>query len=156
MNLSTKILIALGLALAVIYGLGPKGRRHLSCVREMLTAGLDRLVGFLPIMESFKGDPDGVLGRAAREIKTMGREEFKNVISFALKDSDDDFFIDEVDLELGDINGLDLIEKVIGQAFSIEGIDKLNLKRLHNITTDRVNASFQKNLLNYYQIFSLF
>ena len=71
--------------MAVIYGLGPKGRRHLSCVREMLTAGLDRLVGFLPIMESFKGDPDGVLGRAAREIKTMGREEFKNVISFALK-----------------------------------------------------------------------
>lgn len=74
-----------GLILAVVYGLGPKGRRHLSCVREMLTAGLDRLVGFLPIMESFKGDPDGVLGRAAREIKTMGREEFKNVISFALK-----------------------------------------------------------------------
>ncbi len=74
-----------GLILAVVYGLGPKGRRHLSCVRAMLTAGLERLLGFLPVMESFKGDADGVLGRAAREIRTMGREEFKNVISFALK-----------------------------------------------------------------------
>ena len=74
-----------GLILAVVYGLGPKGRRHLSCVRSMLTAGLERLVGFLPVMESFKGDVDGALGRAAREIRTMGREEFKNVISFALK-----------------------------------------------------------------------
>lgn len=74
-----------GLVLAVVYGLGPKGRRHLSCVRTMLTAGLERLVGFLPIMESFKEDVDGVLGRAAREIRSMGREEFKNVISFALK-----------------------------------------------------------------------
>ncbi len=74
-----------GLILAVVYGLGPKGRRHLSCVRAMLTAGLERLIGFLPVMESFKGDVDGVLGRAAREIRTMGREEFKNVISFALK-----------------------------------------------------------------------
>ena len=36
-------------------------------------------------MEAFKGDVDGVLGRAAREIRSMGREEFKNVISFALK-----------------------------------------------------------------------
>ncbi len=74
-----------GLILAVVYGLGPKGRRHLSCVRAMLTAGLERLLGFLPVMESFKGDADGVLGRASREIRTMGREEFKNVISFALK-----------------------------------------------------------------------
>ena len=74
-----------GLILAVVYGLGPKGRRHLSCVRAMLTAGLERLLGFLPVMESFKGDADGVLGRAAREIRTMGKEEFKNVISFALK-----------------------------------------------------------------------
>ena len=74
-----------GLILATIYGLGPKGRRHLSCVRAMLTAGLERLLGFLPVMEAFKGDVDGVLGRAAREIRSMGREEFKNVISFALK-----------------------------------------------------------------------
>ena len=74
-----------GLILAVIYGIGPKSRRHLSCVRMMLTAGIERLVGFLPIMESFKEDVDGVLGRAAREIRSMGREEFKNVISFALK-----------------------------------------------------------------------
>lgn len=74
-----------GLILAVVYGLGPKGRRHLSSVRSMLTSGLERLVGFLPIMESFKDDADGVLGRAAREIRSMGREEFKNVISFALK-----------------------------------------------------------------------
>ena len=74
-----------GLILAVVYGLGPNGRRHLGEVRAMLTAGLDRLVGFLPIMERFSGDVDGVLGRAAREIRSMGREEFKNVISFALK-----------------------------------------------------------------------
>lgn len=74
-----------GLILATVYGLGPKGRRHLSCVRAMLTAGLERLLGFMPVMESFKGDADGVLGRAAREIRTMGKEEFKNVISFALK-----------------------------------------------------------------------
>ncbi len=74
-----------GLILATVYGLGPKGRRHLSCVRAMLTAGLEKLLGFLPVMEAFKGDVDGVLGRAAREIRTMGREEFKNVISFALK-----------------------------------------------------------------------
>ena len=74
-----------GLILATVYGLGPKGRRHLSCVRAMLTAGLERLLGFLPVMEAFKGDVDGVIGRAAREIRSMGREEFKNVISFALK-----------------------------------------------------------------------
>ena len=74
-----------GLILATVYGLGPKGRRHLSCVRAMLTAGLERIIGFLPVMEAFKGDADGVLGRAAREIRSMGREEFKNVISFALK-----------------------------------------------------------------------
>lgn len=74
-----------GLILAVVYGLGPNGRRHLGEVRTMLTAGLDRLVGFLPIMERFSGDVDGMLGRAAREIRSMGREEFKNVISFALK-----------------------------------------------------------------------
>ena len=52
-----------GLILATVYGLGPKGRRHLSCVRTMLTAGLERLLGFLPVMEAFKGDVDGVLGR---------------------------------------------------------------------------------------------
>lgn len=74
-----------GLILATVYGLGPKGRRHLSCVRAMLTAGLERIIGFLPVIEAFKGDADGVLGRAAREIRSMGREEFKNVISFALK-----------------------------------------------------------------------
>ena len=37
-----------------------------------------------------------------------------DVISFALKDSDDDFFIDEVDLELGDI--FINIEAVVNQA----------------------------------------
>lgn len=42
-----------GLILAAVYGLGPNGRRHLGEVRTMLTAGLDRLVGFLPLMERF-------------------------------------------------------------------------------------------------------
>ena len=77
-----------GLILAVVYGVGPGGRRHLSAVREMLTSGLDRLQGFFPFMEKCAANADGVLGRAAREISTMGREEFKNVVSFALKQTE--------------------------------------------------------------------
>lgn len=77
-----------GLILAVVYGVGPGGRRHLGAVREMLTSGLERLQGFFPFMEKCKANADGVLGRAAREISTMGREEFKNVVSFALKQTE--------------------------------------------------------------------
>ena len=77
-----------GLILATIYGIGPGGRRHLSAVREMLTSGLERLQGFFPFMEKCPANADGTLGRAAREISTMGREEFKNVISFALKQTE--------------------------------------------------------------------
>lgn len=55
----------------------------------------------------------------ANEIHQINRD-YRNidrptdVISFALKDSDDDFFIDEVDLELGDI--FINIEAVVNQA----------------------------------------
>lgn len=55
----------------------------------------------------------------AEEIHQINRD-YRNidrptdVISFALKDSDDDFFIDEVDLELGDI--FINIEAVVNQA----------------------------------------
>ena len=77
-----------GLILAVVYGIGPDGRRHLSTVREMLTSGLERLQGFFPFMEKCPANADGSLGRAAREISTMGREEFKNVVSFALKQTE--------------------------------------------------------------------
>ena len=77
-----------GLILAVVYGIGPGERRHLSCVREMLTSGLERLQGFFPFMEKSPANADGALGRAAREISTMGKEEFKNVISFALKQTE--------------------------------------------------------------------
>ena len=77
-----------GLILAVVYGIGPNGRRHLSAVREMLTGGLDMLQGFFPFMEKNDAIPGGVLGRAAREISTMGKEEFKNVISYALKQTE--------------------------------------------------------------------
>ena len=77
-----------GLILAVVYGIGPGGRRHLSAVREMLTSGLEKLQGFFPLMEKAAAKTDSALGRAAREISTMGREEFKNVISFALKQTE--------------------------------------------------------------------
>lgn len=55
----------------------------------------------------------------AEEIHQINRD-YRNidrptdVISFALKDSDDDFFIDEVDLELGDI--FINVEAVVSQA----------------------------------------
>lgn len=55
----------------------------------------------------------------AKEIHQINKD-YRNidrptdVISFALKDSDDDFFIDEVDLELGDI--FINIEAVVNQA----------------------------------------
>lgn len=77
-----------GLLLAVVYGVGPGGRRHLSAVRAMLTGGLERLQGFWKYMQECRANADGVLGRAAREIESMGREEFKNVVSFALKQTE--------------------------------------------------------------------
>ncbi|MBE6385483.1 MAG: hypothetical protein E7048_07450 [Lentisphaerae bacterium] len=83
-----------GLILAVICGYGrpidsynpAKGqRRHLSEVRYLLTLGVKDFSTLLVDMEFDKKAAGGLLSRASLEIQSMGKEEQKNVISFALK-----------------------------------------------------------------------
>lgn len=74
-----------GVVLAVMCGMGPHKARHLSEVRELLTSGtkaFDRLLARMALDETSAG---GLLKRASLEIQSMGGEEFKNVVSFALK-----------------------------------------------------------------------
>ena len=90
-----------GFILAVMCGKGPHKRRHLSEVRALLTSGRDKLIDFIVDMESDRISAGGVLGRAFGEIRSMGGEELKNVISFALKHTE---FLDSPLMEnaLGD------------------------------------------------------
>ena len=90
-----------GFILAVMCGHGPHRRRHLSEVRAVLTSGLDGLIDFIVRMESDKTSMGGLLKRAFGEIRSMGGEELKNVISFALKHTE---FLDSALMEdaLGD------------------------------------------------------
>ena len=90
-----------GFILAVMCGKGPHKRRHLSEVRALLTSGRDNLIDFIVDMESDRTSAGGILGRAFGEISSMGGEELKNVISFALKHTE---FLDSPLMEdvLGD------------------------------------------------------
>ncbi len=74
-----------GLILAVMCGYGPNKRRHLAEVRALLTLGVKGFCGLLADMELDKRAASGLLSRASLEIQSMGSEELKNVISFALK-----------------------------------------------------------------------
>ena len=75
-----------GLILAVMCGKGPSKRRHLSEVRALVASGYDELLGLIGIdMKEDTVSMGGALARAAKEILSMGTEELKNVISFALK-----------------------------------------------------------------------
>lgn len=74
-----------GLILAVMCGYGPNKRRHLSEVRALLTLGVKGFCDLLADMELDKRAASGLLSRASLEIQSMGSEELKNVISFALK-----------------------------------------------------------------------
>lgn len=76
-----------GLILTVVYGLGPGGR-HLGTVRKLLTGGMEQLQGYFASLGKRAEDGYWVVGRAAREISAMGREEFKNVVSYALKQTE--------------------------------------------------------------------
>ena len=74
-----------GLILAVICGYGPNKRRHLAEVRALLTLGVKGFCNLLVDLELDKRAASGLLSRASLEIQSMGAEELKNVISFALK-----------------------------------------------------------------------
>jgi len=75
-----------GLILAVMCGKGPNKRRHLSEVRALVASGYEELLGLIGIdMKEDTASMGGALARAAKEILSMGTEELKNVISFALK-----------------------------------------------------------------------
>ena len=74
-----------GLILAVICGYGPNKRRHLGEVRALLTMGMKKMDNFLADLSVDRKPLGGLLARAAEEILSMGGEELKNVISFALK-----------------------------------------------------------------------
>lgn len=74
-----------GLILAVMCGYGPNKRRHLSEVRALLTLGVKGFCDLLADLELDKRAASGLLSRASLEIQSMGSEELKNVISFALK-----------------------------------------------------------------------
>ena len=74
-----------GLILAVMCGKGPNKRRHLSEVRALVAGGADAFRKLLVDMEFDTAAMGGALSRASKEIQSMGTEELKNVISFALK-----------------------------------------------------------------------
>lgn len=74
-----------GLILAVMCGKGPNKRRHLSEVRALVASGQDAFIKLLAVMECDTTSMGGALSRASKEIQSMGTEELKNVISFALK-----------------------------------------------------------------------
>ncbi len=74
-----------GLILAVMCGYGPNKRRHLSEVRALVAGGEDTFRRIIATMECDTAAMGGMLSRASKEIQSMGTEELKNVISFALK-----------------------------------------------------------------------
>ncbi len=75
-----------GLILAVLCGLGYRGRRHLSCVRELLAQPFDDLYSFIYVtMREDAYAAGGLLKRAANEILSAGENELKSIISCALK-----------------------------------------------------------------------
>lgn len=77
-----------GMVLAVMCGMGPRRVRHLSEVRALLTGSRDDFDRLLVDMEFNKEALDGLLSRASLEIQAMGSEELKNVISYALKNTE--------------------------------------------------------------------
>ena len=90
-----------GIILSVICGLSPNGRRHLSEVRAIIASGEENLKAHLVLMEKKSTLAGGLVSRAAKEIQSMGTQELKNVISFALKHTE---FLDSplVEEALGD------------------------------------------------------
>ena len=90
-----------GLILAVACGHGPKKHRHLSEVRSLLTSGQSAFIKLLADMRKDTAAIGGHLSRASNEIQSMGTEELKNVVSYALKHTE---FLDSplVDACLGD------------------------------------------------------
>lgn len=92
-----------GMILAVICGMGPNHRRHLSEVRALLTSTRTEFDNLLVEMQFNRIALDGLLSRASLEIQSMGSEELKNVISFALKHTE---FLDShlIQESLGDFS----------------------------------------------------
>ena len=108
-----------GIILSVICGLSPNGRRHLSEVRAILASGEAALKAHLAEMEKSVKLAGGLVSRASLEIQSMGTQELKNVISFALKHTE---FLDSP-----------LIEDALGELTDRGSYNLRNLKTNGNV-----------------------